>query len=195
MWDEAKTTIQQKFYTAPYASFMPYGIYKGKLNEAHAIFEMWLQKRKRTPTTLGSVWKIVDYRYKFEADSSTLLPDIQWDGPCKLWVALWGPADTAIFITKVIPHLLTAGYSMTDERTGAWIDEREVMSVQSGSSIYSMSSSQSHQALGDNIEPMVLVDMPNHLQRVDVEGPVRQARAAKGIPTAKNCPIVGRRLG
>ena len=68
--------MQKEFYVAPYASFMPYGVYKGKLNSAHTVLEMWLQKRKCTPSTLCSVWKTVDYTCKQEADLFIAMPDI-----------------------------------------------------------------------------------------------------------------------
>ena len=158
--EETKTTVQKDFYTAPYASFMPYGVYKGKLNSAHTVLEMWLQTGKRTPSTLSSVWMTMDHKSKQEADLFTAMPDIQWDSPCKLRIALWDAADTAAFIMKVVPSLLSSGYSVTDERTGVWIDEREVMSMQSGSFVYSVAPTASLQALGDQAEPFVLVDMP-----------------------------------
>ena len=43
----------------------------------------------------------------------------------KLRVVLWDKADIAPFILKLAPHLLSSGFLMSDERTGAWIDERE----------------------------------------------------------------------
>ena len=95
---------------------------------------------------------------------------------------------------KVVPSLLSSSYSVTDERTRVWIDEGEVMSLQSGSSMYLVASIASLQALGDQAEPVVLVDMPDYLLKADVEGLVRQALTAKGVPQADNYPLVAKRL-
>ena len=173
---------------------MPYRVYKGKLDAAHIVIEAWLQRHKHTRAMMSSLSRCVDYRCQKAADAFNTLPDIQWDGPCRLRIALWDAADTAAFITKVAPHMITAGYSMTDERTGAWIDEREIMSVQSGLFVYSVASTASLQALGNNVEPVVLVDMPDHLLKLDVEGLVRQALTAKGVAQVDSCPLVAKRL-
>ena len=69
----------------------------------------------------------MDYRCKLETYSFPAMPNIQWDGPCKLWVALWDATDNATFITEVAPHLLTVGYSVSDEHSGAQIHEQEIM--------------------------------------------------------------------
>ena len=66
--------------------------------------------------------------------------------------------------------LLSSGYSVTDECTRVWIDEREVISAQSGSCVYSVASTAWLQALGDEAEPVVLVDMHDYLLKGDVAG-------------------------
>ena len=137
--EERRAEVQPRFYTQPYAAFVPYGVYKGHLNEASTVVEAWLKKKKHTAGSMSSLWRTVDFRCKALADSFSFLPDVQWDAPAKLRVALWTPGDTALFTLKIVPQLLSAGFSLTDERTGAWIDEREVMFVESGSSTYSVS--------------------------------------------------------
>ena len=111
--------MQQRFYTQPYAAFVPYGVYRGHLNEASTVVEAWLKKKKRTAGAMSSLRRTVDLRCKALADSFSVLPDVQWDAPAKLRVALWTPGDAALFILKIMPQLLSAGFSLTEERTGA----------------------------------------------------------------------------
>ena len=170
--EERRAEVQQRFYTQPYAAFVPYGVYKGQLNEASTVVEAWLKKKKRTAGAMSSLWRTVHFRLKALADSFLVLPDVQWDAPAKLRVALWTPGDAALFILKIVPQLLSAGLSLTDERTGAWIDEREVMSVQSGSSTYSVTGAVMRGQPDGAAEPIVLVDMPDHLLKQDVEAVV-----------------------
>ena len=70
------------------------------------------------------------------ADSFSVLPDVQWYGPAKLRAALWTPGDAALLILEVALQLLSPRFSLTDEQTSTWMDEREVMSVLTGSSSY-----------------------------------------------------------
>ena len=139
------------------------------------MVEAWLKKKKRTAGAMSSLWRTVDFRCKALADSFSVLPDVQWDAPAKLRVALWTPSDAALFPLKIVPQLLSAGFSLADERTGAWIDEREVMSVQSGSSTYSVTGAAMRGQPDGAAEPIVLVDMPDHLLKQDVEAVVRHA--------------------
>ena len=81
--------MQQRFCTQPYAAFVPYGVYKGHLNEASTVVEAWLKKKKRTAGAMSSLWRTVDYRCKALADSFSVLPEVQRDAPAKLRVALW----------------------------------------------------------------------------------------------------------
>ena len=134
--------------------------------------------KKRTPAALSGAWRAIDYRCKVHAAYFSVMPDVQWETASKLRVALWDKADIAPFILIVAPHLLSSGFSMSDERMGAWIDEREVMSVQSGSSAYSTASLVT--ATGE-WEPVVLVDVLDHLLKPDVESLVHQALVAKGM--------------
>ena len=115
--EERRAEVQRRFYTQPYATFVPYGVYKGHLDEASTVVEAWLKKKKRTAGSMSSLWRAGDFRCKALADSFSILPDIQWDAPAKLRVALWTPGDAAPFILKVLPQLLSAGFSLTDERT------------------------------------------------------------------------------
>ena len=163
--DERRVEVQKQFYTTPYESFVPYGIHTGLLNEAATVIEAFLQKKKRNPVALSSVWRTVDCRCKLHANSFSVMPDIQWETSVKVRIALWDNSDVAVFIVKVPPQLSLAGFSMTDERTGTWIDEREVMSVHSGSSAFSSALLPS--ATGES-EPVVLVDVPDHLLKADV---------------------------
>ena len=66
-----------------------------------------------------------------------------------------------------------------DEPTGAWIDKREVMSVQSGSSSYSLSGTAIPVQPDGAAEPIVLFDMPDHLLKPDSEAVVCRAMLAK----------------
>ena len=175
-------------------AFVPYGVYKGHLNEASTVVEAWLKKKKRTAGAMGSLWRTVDFRCKALADSFSVLPDVQWDAPAKLRVALWTPGDAALFFLKIVPQLLSAGFSLTDERIGAWIDEREVMSVQSGSSTYSVTGAAMRGQPDGAAEPIVLVDMPDHLLKQDVEAVVRHAMLAKFVVGAADALLVAKKL-
>ena len=142
------------------------------------VIEAFLQKKKRTPAAVSGVWHAVDYRYKLHPDSFTVMPGIQWETATKVRIALWDKSDVAVFIVKVAPQLPTTIFSMSDERTRILIDEREVISVQSGSSSYS---TRSLTAAAAGSKPNLLVDVPDHPLKLDVEGLVRQALRAKGI--------------
>ena len=43
---------------------MPYGVYKGRLDEASTVVEAWLKKKKRTPGSMSAPWRTVDFRFK-----------------------------------------------------------------------------------------------------------------------------------
>ena len=174
---ECQRSAERKFSSAPtrsrmrpscrmvytqYSCRMVY-IYKGHPDEASTVVEAWLEKKKRTAGSMSSIWRTEDFRCKALADSFSVLPDVQWDAPAKLRVALWTPGDGALFILKVVLQVLSAGFSLRDERTGAWIDEREVVSVQSGSSTYSVCGAALRGQPDGAAEPIVLVDMPDHL--------------------------------
>ena len=192
--EERRAEVQQRFYTQSYAAFVPYGVYKGHLNEASDVVEAWLKKKKRTAGSMSSLWRTVDFRCKALADSFSVLPDVQWDAPAKLRVALWTPGDAALFILKIVPQLLSAGFSLTDERTGALIDEREVMSVQSRSSTYLVTGAAMRGQPDGAAEPIVVVDMPDHLLKQGVEAVVRHAMLAKSVVGAANALLVAKKL-
>ena len=105
-------------------------------------------------------------------------------------MALWTPRDAALFILKVVPMLLGDGFSLTNERTGAWIDKREVISVQSASSSYSVSGVAMREKPDGAAEPIVLVDMPDHLLKLDMEVVVRHAMLAKSFAGAADGLLV-----
>ena len=192
--EERRAEVQQRFYTQPYAAFVPYGVYKGHPNEASTVVEAWLKKKKRTAGAMGSLWRTVDFRCKALVDRFSVLPDVQWDAPAKLRVALWTPGDAALFILKIVPQLLSARFSLTDERTGAWIDEREVKSVQSGSSTYSVTGAAMRGQPNGAAQPIVLVDMPDHLLKQDVEAVVRRAMLAKSVVGSADALLVAKKL-
>ena len=73
-----------------------------------AMVEAWLKKKKRTTGSMSALWRTVDFRCKALADSFSVLPDVQWDAPAKLRVALWTLAEAALLILKVVPQLLSA---------------------------------------------------------------------------------------
>ena len=110
----APLEVQKHFYTC--AAFVPYGIYEGRLNKASTVIEAFLQKKKCTPAAVSGVWCAVDYRCKLHAASFTVMPDIQWETATKVRIALWDKSNAAVFIVKVAPQPLTAGFSMSDER-------------------------------------------------------------------------------
>ena len=192
--EERRAEVQQRFYTQPYAAFVTYGVYKGHLNEASTVVEAWLKKKIRTAGAVSSLWRTVDFRCKALADSFSVLPDVQSDAPAKLRVALWMPGDAALFILKIVPQVLSAGFSLTDERIGAWIGEREFMSVQSGSSTYSVTGAAMQGQPDGAAEPVVLVDMPDHLLKQDVEAVVRHAMLAKSVVGAADALLVAKKL-
>ena len=101
--EERRAELQQRFYTQPYAVFVPYAVYKGHVNEASTLVEARLKKKKRTAGTMSSLWRTVDFRCKALADSFSGPPDVQWDAPAKLRVALWTPSDAALFLLKIRP--------------------------------------------------------------------------------------------
>ena len=136
----------------------------------------------------------VDFRYKSLADSFSVIPEVQWDAPTKLHVALWTPVDAAVFILNVVPQMLSAGLSFTDERTSGWISEREVTSVQSGSSAYSIPGLVPHVQRDGAAEPVVLVDMPDHLLKLDVEAVVLHGMLTKSLGGADDAPMVAKKL-
>ena len=136
---------------------------------------LWRRRGLKRRSVRWGLWRTIDFRCKALADSFSVLPDVPWDAPPKLMMALWTPGEAALFILKVVLQLLSAGFSLTDERTGAWIDEREVMSVQSGSSTCSVSGAAMRGQPDAAAEPIVLVDMPDHLMKLDVEAVVRHA--------------------
>ena len=108
-----------------YAAFVSYGVYTGRLNAPATVIGAFLQIKKRTPTALNGTWHAVGYCCKVHAACFSVMPHVQWETASKLRVALWDKADDAPFILKVAPHLLSSGFSMSDERTGVWIDGRE----------------------------------------------------------------------
>ena len=190
--EDKRLEVPKEFYSVLYATFVSYGVYKGRLNGAATVIETFLQKKKRTPAALRGAWRAIDYRCKVHEAYFSIMPDVQWETASKLRVALWDKADVVPFILKAAPHLLSSGFSMSDERTGTWIDEREVMSVHSGSSAYSTASLVT--ATGE-LEPIVLVDVPDHLLKPDVKSLVRQALVAKGtVQGVGNIPLQVKRL-
>ena len=92
----------------PYATFVSYGVYKGRLYGAATNIEAFLQKKKRTPAALSGAWRTVDYRCKVHAYYFSVMPDVQWETASKMQVALWDKADVVPFILKVAPHLLVS---------------------------------------------------------------------------------------
>ena len=110
--------MQRKLYTQPYAAFVPYEVYKGHLDDAAVVAEAWLRKKKRTSAAMGAMWRIAEFRCKSLGGGFSVIRDVQWDAPTKIRVALWTPEDAALFIVKVAPQRLSAGFSPYERAFG-----------------------------------------------------------------------------